>query len=166
MVHLVIDGYNYLNRIASGPLREGNLEHLRRLLLERCARYKKERTARITVVFDAHKSSPLSRQRENYRGVDVIYSGPDETADEVIIAMIETRRAGLMIVSSDRAIIDAAKHRGVPFIMPSRLEGAMARLTREEDAGTGEAERTTEKKGNPRKLPKRVRRAVKASRKV
>jgi hypothetical protein len=166
MTHLIIDGYNYLNRIVSGPLWGSNLEHLRRSLLDRFARYKRERPVRITVVFDAHKSAPLARQRESHKGVDVIFSGPDETADEVIMAMINSRRAGLVVVSSDRAIIDAAKERGVPFIMPGRLEEAITSGTQEGDYGADEEDRQPAKKGNPRKLPKRVRRAVKASRKV
>jgi hypothetical protein len=84
----------------------------------------------------------------------VIYSGQNESADDVILEMIRSRPAGLVVVSSDRALIDEAKRRSVSFMVPARLE---ASLHGETDP---EAERFTEqKKGTGRKLPKRVRRA-------
>ena len=95
MAHLVIDGYNYINRSRSEATRgDANLDVLRRTVLERLFRYKKTRGGKITVVFDAYKSFSLTRQGESYKGIDVVYSRENETADEVIIGWIRQRRAG------------------------------------------------------------------------
>ncbi|HOW56255.1 MAG TPA: NYN domain-containing protein [Syntrophorhabdaceae bacterium] len=161
MAHIVIDGYNYINRINASSVQKGaTMDLLRRDLLERCARYKKARGTRVTVVFDAYGSPSVGRHSESYRGVDVVYSGQGETADEVIIGWIRKRPAGLIVVSSDRAIIDEAKASGVAFLTTVKLAEMMAApvtFGKEEDC----EEDRGPKKGNPRKLPKKLRKAVK-----
>jgi predicted RNA-binding protein with PIN domain len=167
VAHLVIDGYNFINRSRSGSIHgDTNLDALRRTFLDRLFRYKKEKGAKITVVFDAYNSVSLGRQREGYKGIDVVYSNQNETADEVIIGWIRQKRAGMVIVSSDRAIIDEAKTHGVPFLTSMRLAEMMAEIGahtseqgKEEDA---EEAYQGKRKGNPRKLPKKLRRVTKA----
>ncbi len=122
-------------------------------LLEQLAEYRSQKAARITVVFDAYAGVHLVRSRTNYKGVEVIYSGRDETADDVIRQLIRTRPSGLVVVSSDRALIDEAKRHGVVFMVPGRLEAALAGETEDETS------RGPDRKGTARKLPKRVRRA-------
>jgi len=166
VTHLVIDGYNFINRRAAGGVHgDSSLETLRRGLLEKLSRYKKERGAHITVVFDAYKSFSLSRQRESYRGVDVIYSGQNETADDVIIGWIRQKRSGMVVVTSDRAIIDEAKAKGIPFLTPVKLSEMMAQTVvspgQAKDEDEYEASYQGKKKGNPRKLPKKLRKVVK-----
>ena len=71
-MHLVIDGYNYINRINASSVQKGaSMDLLRRDFLERCARYKKIRSARITVVFDAWDTPAPGRHSENVRGIEV-----------------------------------------------------------------------------------------------
>ncbi|MDD3845479.1 MAG: NYN domain-containing protein [Syntrophorhabdaceae bacterium] len=161
-MHIVIDGYNYINRInASSVQRGASLDLLRREFLEKCARYKKARSARITVVFDAYDTPSTGRHSENYRGIEVVYSREGETADDVIIGWIRKRPAGLIVVSSDRAIIDEAKTKGVAFLTSVKLAEMMAMPAFEEKDDDYEEGRHA-KKGNPRKLPKKIRKAVKA----
>ncbi len=159
--HLLIDGYNYVKQSALAALLDPfDLEGGRRYLLDELSRYKREKRVRITVVFDAGQAFSPARKREGYKGVEVIYSKQGETADDVIIERIRERRAGLLVVTFDRAIIDEAKKHGVPFITPARLEAAMS------GGGADDEERgRTEKKGNPRKAPKGVRRARTGSKK-
>lgn len=160
MAHLVIDGYNYINRSRSENSRgEANLDMLRRAVLERLFQYKKIKGGKITVVFDAYRSFSLTRQRENYRGIDVVYSMENETADEVIIGWIRQRRAGMAVVTSDRAIIDEAKAHGVPFLTPVKLNEMMAEAAYFIVKGEDEEYEPSQavKKGNPRKLPKKLR---------
>ncbi len=114
----------------------------------------------MTVVFDAASGLSLSRQKEIYRGIEVIYSKQGETADDVIIAAIRRKPPGLMVVTSDRAIIDEAKSHGVTFITPDRLETAL------DGGGEEDREERGEKKGNPRKAPKNVRKARRMLKKV
>jgi len=167
MIHLIIDGYNYIHRIRSGPLTAGlNLELLRRELLERLFRYKKDRGVRITAVFDARGGYNLGRQRENYKGIDVVYTGESETADDVIIGWIREKRAGRIVVTSDRAILDEAKKAGVPFMTPVAMEqsvvGGKEEFGKKEDDGNFHRPKT----GNPRKLPKKLRKATKSINKI
>jgi uncharacterized protein len=161
MTHIIIDGYNYLHRIRSSGMQDGsNLDMQRRYLLEKLVQYKKQRNVKVTVVFDAYNSFSLNRQRENYRGINVVYSKEHETADDVIMGWIREKRSGIVVVSSDRAIIDEAKKYSVPFITPLRMEEAI------DGDYPDEEERDTEKKGNPRRLPKRLRKVKKTIDKI
>jgi predicted RNA-binding protein with PIN domain len=152
--HLLIDGYNYIGRTSlAGMSGSSDPETGRDYLLNQLVDYRNEKHAKITVVFDAYAGVHLLRSRTNYKGIEVIYSGRDETADDVIRQLIRTRPAGLVVVSSDRALIDEAKRYGVVFMVPGRLEAAL----------TGEVEQEAvhgpTRKGTARKLPKRVRKA-------
>jgi predicted RNA-binding protein with PIN domain len=152
--HLVIDGYNYIGRTSlAGMFGPSDAQTARDYLLDRLVEYRSMKSARVTVVFDAYAGVHLVRSRTNYKGIEVIYSGRDETADDVIRQMIRSRPTGLVVVSSDRVLIDDAKRHGVVFMVPGRLEAAL----------TGEPEQdgahSPGRKGTARKLPKRVRRA-------
>lgn len=168
MIHIIIDGYNYISRTGHAGIHDGdaNLDGMRRSLLEKLVGYKKHRGAKITVVFDAYNSFSPGRQRENFKGIDVVYSKEGETADDVIIEFIRSKRAGMAVVSSDRAIIDEAKRHGVPFITPGRLEEMMAGSYEEKNEYDGMEIRQSDKKGNPRRLPKRLRKVSRIIRKV
>jgi hypothetical protein len=159
--HLLIDGYNFLKRSSMAALFGGaDLESARRYLLEKLAEYGKDKKVRVTVVFDAPQGLSPARKKEGYRGVLVVFSKQGETADQVMIETIRGRPAGLAVVTSDRAIIDEAKRHGVAFVTPDRLERAI-----EGDRGEEQPERT-EKKGNPHKAPKSLRRARRTIKKI
>jgi len=152
--HLLIDGYNYIGRTSlAGMFGTAGTEIARDHFLDQLVEYRKEKSIRITVVFDAYAGVHHVRSRTNYKGVEVIYSGRDETADDVIRQAMSSRPAGLIVVSSDRALIDEAKKHGVVFMVPGRLEAALSGEDGDETAGT------SERKGSGRKLPKRVRKA-------
>lgn len=138
-----------------------NLDMLRRSLLQRLASFKRQRGIKITVVFDAYQGNSPGRQRENYRGIDVVYSKEHETADDVIIGWIREKKAGIIVVSSDRAIIDEAKSHGAAFMTPPKMEEMMATIGGPRDDEAYMEDRQTKKKGNPRKLPKKLRKATK-----
>ena len=160
-VHLLVDGYNFAKRGALASLFDSSdLETGRRLLLERLSEYKKSRRIRITVVFDGTSGISLSREKDFYKGIEVIYSRRGETADEVIVAAIRRKPPGLMVATSDRAIINEAKSHGVTFITADRLDAAI------DGGGDEDGEKREEKKGNPRKAPKSVRKARRMIKKV
>lgn len=167
MVHIVIDGYNYINRIRTTPIPDGaNIEVLRRGILDGLARYKRERPTRITVVFDAYQSYSPDRHRENYKGIDVVYSREHETADDVIIGWIREGKAGLIVVTSDRAIIDEAKKAGVAFMTPIALQASLVGGKANDFKDNDEDFTPRTKSGNPRKLPKKLRRATRSISKI
>jgi uncharacterized protein len=155
--HLVIDAYNFIMRTAFAG---ADMETSRDMLLDRLVEYRKQKAVRVTAVFDAARGIHLARSRTNYKGIEVIYSGQNESADDVILEMIRSRPAGLVVVSSDRALIDEAKRRGVSFMVPARLEAAL----HGEDA-EGQP-RETERKGPSHRLPKKVRRSMRTLRKA
>ena len=157
-VHLLIDGYNLLKRMRFDA---GDLEAGRKDLLDWLSLYKRDRGPRITVVFDAYRNFSLNRTRENHKGVEVVFTCENETADDVIRERIRARQVGLVVVTSDRAIIDEAKNYGVTFLTADRLESLM----HSPEPVTEEAPRS-EKRGNPHKLPKNVRRAKRTIRKI
>jgi predicted RNA-binding protein with PIN domain len=159
--HLLIDGYNYIGR-TSLALMFGTADSgsARDYLLQQLAEYRKVKQTRITVVFDAYSGVHLLRSRTSYKGIEVIYSGRDETADDVIGQMMETQPAGLVMVSSDRALIDKAKRLGVVFMVPGRLEATLSGKTAEDRMPD------SERKGTAYKLSKKVRRARRTLRKV
>lgn len=168
MPHIIIDGYNYIHRTrSSGIQADTNLDMVRRAFLDKLVQYKKQKGVRITVVFDAYNSFSTGRQRENYKGVDVVYSRENETADDVMIGRIREKKAGMIIVTSDRAIIDEAKRYGVAFIVPAKLEMMIfqAGISKDEEVVEEEAY-SVRKKGNPRKLPKKLRKASKVISKI
>ncbi len=155
-------------RTTSPQVQSGSsMETLRRAILDKLAHYKRRRGSKVTVVFDAYNSRSPGRQRENHLGVDVVYSRENETADDVIIGWIREGRGNMVVVTSDRAIIDEAKRAGTAFITPQRLEelirGEMSGKV--EDFGD-EEEGGLPKKGNPRKLPKKLRKATKTLGKI
>lgn len=160
--HLLIDGYNFIRR-SSAQVRfdPGNLEGGRLYILDELSRYKQEKQVRITVVFDGGGGTSPARERDRHRGIEVIYSKRGETADQIIMEIIRTRPAGLVVATSDRAIIDEAKRHGVPFVTSDRLEAA---IMGKGDAG--EPEGRADKKGNPRKASKGLRRARRVIRKI
>jgi uncharacterized protein len=168
MAHIVVDGYNYMMRtVASSALDSSNMDLLRRTVLEKLARYKKRKGAKVTVVFDAYNSCSPTRQRENYLGIDVVYSRENETADDVIIGWIREGRPGMVVVTSDRAIIDEAKRSGIAFLTPHGLQEVIAGEARGKDEDLNE-DRDVQpmKRGNPRKLPKKLRKATKTILKI
>jgi predicted RNA-binding protein with PIN domain len=160
-VHLLIDGYNFAKRSSLACLFDSSdLETARKYLLERLSEYKKSRPMRITVVFDGTSGISLSREKDFYKGIEVIYSRQGETADDVIIGALRRRPAGLMVVTSDRAIINEAKSHGITFVTPDRLEAAIDGC--DDDRGLDREG----KKGNPRKAPKNLRKARRMIKKV
>jgi len=135
------------------------MDMLRRTFLERFAKYKRRKDIKITVVFDAYKGFSTGRQRENYKGINVVYSKENETADDVMIGWIREKKEGVIVVTSDRAIIDEAKRYNITFVVPSQFEAMISQVGLEIDKEESEeGTYNVKKKGNPRKLPKRLRR--------
>jgi uncharacterized protein len=159
--HLLIDGYNFIKRGSVASFFDPtDIDSARDYTISRLSDYQREKKVRIVVVFDATDGVSLSRKNERRRGIEIIYSKRGETADEVIIEAVRRRQSGLVVVSSDRAIIDEAKRHGVAFITPGRLEAAM-----DGDDSVDQSQRR-EKKGNGRKAPKGLRKARQAMKKI
>jgi len=174
-VHLVIDGYNLIRR--SPVLRredEVALELARGSLLERLRRYKRIRPHRITVVFDGANKIGAPPGPSQEKGIRVVFSGRNETADAVIKRMSEKERGKLTVVTSDRdlgryaaacgaVVIDAEEFEG-KLEMVHYLDAKGAEVDEENEGRQGGLD--TRKKGPSKRLSKGERRKRQRLRKV
>ena len=104
-VHIIIDGYNLIRQSAELSLLDRrDLQQGREALLELLAAYKKIKRHQITVVFDGTDAYSLYRQRDQTKGIKILFSRRGETADTVIKRMVEREREGALVVSSDRDV--------------------------------------------------------------
>jgi predicted RNA-binding protein with PIN domain len=176
-MHVIVDGYNllgFLGLMISRP-GSGEMEAARESLLHDLAQYRQRKGHAVTVVFDGWKQG-LSVERQEHRlGLEVIYSRRGEKADRVVQRLAELYGAQAAVVSSDREVSDWARTVGA-FVMsagefaaslesrssssirPTAAPYSRERMDRERmDKDEGPIARRPDKKGNPRKLPKRLR---------
>ena len=162
--HLIIDGYNVLGKRGQvGP----NSEMAREQLVQELMMYRQRKGHAITVVFDGWKQGFGSEHREHRGGIDVIYSKRGEQADQVIGRLAAEFGRSCAVVSSDHQIQRFAKAHEAFVISASEFEARLRERAissqrmvyrgkdTEED---GPPKRDPAKKGNARKLPKKLRR--------
>jgi predicted RNA-binding protein with PIN domain/uncharacterized protein YoxC len=115
-VHLVIDGYNVTKTGFPGVA----LEQQRTRLLAGLAGLAAQTNAEITVVFDGAGRLPAAPGVP--RGVRVIFSPPEETADEVIRRLVRAEPEGraVVVVSSDKEVADGIRRAGA-YAVPSAV---------------------------------------------
>lgn len=161
--HLIIDGYNLLGRM--GGL-SGHIESARERLLQALAAYRGRKDHPITIVFDGWQQGQPVERNEHRSGVRVVYSKKGERADQVIQRLARDYGADCAVVSSDQEVARSAKVSGA-FVLEAhefaeRLRaspGGAGMAHKELDTGEEESSaRGPKKKGNPRKLPKALRR--------
>ncbi len=110
----VIDGNNLLGRIAPHELREkGGREGL----VARLLAYQRVTRARVHLVFDGNPEPTPTDIPVNPK-FTIHYPGAGGSADDVIRDMIEsqTDRRRFFVVTSDRAIRDLARKRGIETV--------------------------------------------------
>lgn len=166
-MHVIIDGYNLL-ALNGRPGATLHNEMARESLLQLLARYRHRKGHALTVVFDGWQRGQPIEGREHRAGVQVIYSKRGERADQVIERLAQEYGAECAVVTSDHEVIRAAQAQGAlimrapEFAQKLRTESSPPgtaiphkELAIDEDALP---RRGPDKKGNPRKLPKALRR--------
>lgn len=167
---LVIDGYNLLGAMGHPPSQViANGERYREELIVGLGLYGQRIHCPITLVFDAWQEAGLSRQNHHRAGVTVIYSAKGERADQVIQQLIRREGKDMAVVSSDREVMDVAKSFGAFSIRSQefvrRLRPVYSQRSKVTQSGGSKTHeegvelsvRSKDKKGNPRKLPKKLR---------
>ncbi len=106
---LLIDGNNLLHRVA------GSVDpSAQRLLLARLRGAIPAALATV-LMLDGHADSGTNRSEKVGRGLEIRHSG-SISADDAILRLIDkyapSDRAGITVVSDDRALTDRARHRG------------------------------------------------------
>jgi predicted RNA-binding protein with PIN domain len=156
----LIDGYNVVRRDPDLRAAEtGSLEAGRGALLRLVGAAARRTSDHFVVVFDgAHP-----RGRDPMAGqVEVMFSRPPRTADDVLVDLARKAGAGAAaVVSSDRAVQNAARRAGCAAV---GAEEFLARVRGGEpgDRGDDDEAPPRAKRGNPRRAPKRQRVAGRA----
>jgi predicted RNA-binding protein with PIN domain len=163
-MHLLVDGYNVLGR-GGTPGLDG--ESAREALIRDLMLYRQRKGHPVTVVFDGWRHGIGAETREHRAGVEVVFSKRGERADQVIERLAAEYGSDAAVVSSDHEIIASAKLYGALTLTASEFQaklrgaGDVTRRTamHDKDEGADEvgARRAPPKKGNPRKLPKALR---------
>ncbi len=107
-MQFLIDGYNLMH--AAGYLTSklsGRLEPSRNRFLDWLAGIAKSKAVAIRVAFDGKDSNRKSKEAE-YRGVRVRYSS-SQTADDDIEAILKSSGTGVVVVSNDSRLHEAAR---------------------------------------------------------
>ena len=159
-VHLIIDGYNLLG--VRGGLR-GDVEARRERLIRDLIGYRQRKGHPLTVVFDGWRSGHPVERAEWREGIEVVYSKQGEQADAVVKRLAEKYGSDCAVVSSDHEIVNFARACGSTVITSGEFEmrlqvsGARPAARKREIEDDEPVRRDPKKKGNPKKLPKSLR---------
>ena len=106
----LIDGYNVIRRDPELQAKEAaGLEAGRAALVMLLARVASRVSDNFTIVFDGARRTGGAASAGR---VQVMFSRPPETADDVLRRLAGTLREGAVVVSSDRAVQDSARRGG------------------------------------------------------
>jgi len=114
---IIIDGYNLIKRITA-------MQHIslvrRNQFLKLLGNYAKKKKHSIVVIFDGGGSS--FSYSENEYGLEIVYSGFQETADDLIVRYVRERRGQEMfLVTSDRELAGFAVGYGVDILKSDKF---------------------------------------------
>jgi predicted RNA-binding protein with PIN domain len=111
----LIDGYNLSHKVgfAMRQCSRARWEQARRQFLEWLLQRHSPQAGQLTVVFDAQNASAKLQRVQRYAEIEILNAVGQE-ADDLIEELIatEARPDQLTVVSSDRRIREAARHRG------------------------------------------------------
>ncbi|MCR2045557.1 NYN domain-containing protein [Anaerosalibacter massiliensis] len=88
--YLFVDGYNIINSWEKlRSLSEIDLEVARNELIDIMTEYQYYTKIKVIIVFDAHMVKGNSGKKETIKGVEVVYTKEDETADHYIEKVLD-----------------------------------------------------------------------------
>jgi len=145
----LVDGYNVIRHDAEMRDREtGRLEAGRAALLALLAGVAREARDDFTVVFDgAHRGGGAPTGGR----VQVLFSRPPETADDVLRRLAAAHREGAVVVTSDRAVLDSARRAGAVGV----TAGAFLDAVRREAGGEDDEDEDAARPHGPHRRPSR-----------
>lgn len=165
-MNLLIDGYNLIPAIPElRRLLHQDLEAGREGLIKLLQAYKKSApdTHSIMVIFDGKGGAGAPEREKKTGGIAVRFSR-GEIADNLILRLLRKEKRGAVLVTSDRALGEAAAEHASAVIRTGEFTDRLlqAQFMDEEDRGGEEGPSprqrlSTKKKGNPRKLSKKDR---------
>jgi predicted RNA-binding protein with PIN domain len=103
-VKVIIDAYNVLHQMHAKRVADAERKQFINLL----GAYAKRKHLEVIVVFDAGPF--LFPSTEVQKGITIKYSGPKDSADDIIVRIMQQCHGqGMILVSSDRELRNAAK---------------------------------------------------------
>lgn len=123
--YLFVDGYNIINYWEDLKKKSLiSLEEAREELIEILAEYHHYSGIEIVVVFDAHLVKGNSGTREKYKGIEVVYTKENETADHYIERTVDIlgRVKRIRVATSDWLEQQMVLSRGGTRISARELE--------------------------------------------
>jgi predicted RNA-binding protein with PIN domain len=157
----LIDGYNVIRRDPDLSAHETEgLAAGRTALLHLLARVAARVSDPFTVVFDGAR--PTGGTPSSGR-VQVVFSRPPETADDVLRRLAATHRDGVAVVSSDRAVQHAARRAGAVAV---DAEAFLQAVGGAEDPSEDDDEGPTNRRGPSRRLSREAREARRVLRRL
>ncbi|HEX2439998.1 MAG TPA: NYN domain-containing protein [Methylomirabilota bacterium] len=155
----LIDGYNVIRRDAELRDREqASLAAGRTALLALVGRAASRVSDNFTIVFDgAQRGGGEAAPRPGR--VEVVFSRPPESADDTLRRLAATLREGAIVVSSDRAVQDAARRAHAVAVSAEQFVDAIDGPTVDELDDDDGDERPDARRG-PSRRPSREARDV------
>ncbi|MDP8229538.1 MAG: NYN domain-containing protein [Candidatus Gorgyraea atricola] len=124
--HLIIDGYNAINKIKELEAKkdislEASRLHFIRILLDFMS--KKRMFDKVSIVFDS-KDKELGVRQEAYGNIEVVYGTYDKDADNVIVDMLRAASNSnqISVASDDNFVRNHARVYGSDAISISELK--------------------------------------------
>ncbi|HEY2195632.1 MAG TPA: NYN domain-containing protein [Actinomycetospora sp.] len=123
-VHLMVDGYN----VTKTGWPSLSLASQRERLVTAVAPLAARTQAETTLVFDGAGITGVPTA--SVRGVRVLFSDPGVIADDLIRRLVDAEPEGrpLVVVTSDRAVVDSVRRRGAHPVPSSVLLARLARI--------------------------------------
>jgi predicted RNA-binding protein with PIN domain len=154
----LVDGYNVIRRDPDLAQHEARgLEDGRAALLRVIASAARTSGDPFTVVFDGARRSGGAAAGGQ---VQIVFSRPPETADDVLRRLASELRSGAVVVSSDRAVRDAAERTGAAAVTAEQF---LAALDADDDTDDDADDAVAPPRGGN---PRRASRAERAMRRV
>ncbi len=163
-LEIIIDGYNLINAWKDLKIKFKQYPEIARdELIDILSNYRKIKKHKITVVFDAYNIYNLLPSKFSEKGINIIFTPLNITADQYIKNRVKNNGEKYIVVSSDNEIKDFSKlHKATPvdsedfifkleFAFYADLKGVF------KDEVDYNKSLSTKKKGNPKKLPKKIR---------
>jgi predicted RNA-binding protein with PIN domain len=159
----LIDGYNVIRRDPELHAHEAeSLEAGRAALVRLLARVASRVSDSFTIVFDG------ARRTGGGPGpgrVQVVYSRPPETADDVLRRLAGTLREGAVVVTSDRAVQDSTRRGGSVAVSAEAFIEAATGLT-EVDKDADDDDMAQPRRGPSRRPSRETRDAARVLRRL
>jgi predicted RNA-binding protein with PIN domain len=123
-VHLLVDGYN----VTKTGWPDLSLAHQRERLVASMAPLTARTGAETTLVFDG--AGIVGVPTTSVRGVRVLFSEPGVLADDLIRSLVTAEPEGrpLVVVTSDRAVVDSVRRQGAHPVPSSVLLTRLSRI--------------------------------------